>query len=86
MCALCDQEQETAQHLAGGCVFAKEVWYMVLAPIGLDHLAPQPQTSFLDWWLQSRLQLRSARCKGFDSHNPWSVVSLEGAESEGFLQ
>ena len=65
--ALCDQEQETVQHLAGGCVFAGEVWYRVLAPIDLDRLALQPGTSFLDWWLQSRDQLGTARRKGFDS-------------------
>ena len=67
MCVLCDQEQETTQHLAGGCVFAREVWYRVLAPIGLDHLAPQPRTSFLDQWLLSHLQLGTARRKCFDS-------------------
>ena len=49
--ALCDQEQEAVQHLVGECVFAREVWYMVLAPIGLELLTPQPGTSFLDWWL-----------------------------------
>ena len=61
-------------------MFAREVWYRVLAPIDLDHLAPQPRTSFLDWWLQSRHQLGDDASQGFRlSHNPWSVVSLEGA-------
>lgn len=67
VCALCDQEQETAQHVVGGCVFAREVWYRVLPPIDLDRLVPQPGTSFLDWWLQSRHQLEMACCQGFDS-------------------
>ena len=48
-------------------MFAREVWYRVLAPIDLDRLALQPGTSFLDWWLQSRDQLGTARRKGFDS-------------------
>ena len=67
VCALCDQEQETAQHLTGECVFAREVWYMVLAPIGLELLTPQPGTSFLDWWSSRRILLGTACRKGFDS-------------------
>jgi hypothetical protein len=67
VCALCDQEQETAQHLAGECVFAREVWYRVLAPIGLELLTPQPRTSFLDWWLSRRILLGTTRRKGFNS-------------------
>jgi hypothetical protein len=43
------------------------VWFRVLAPIGLDHLVPQPGASLLDWWLSSRLQLGMARRKGFNS-------------------
>jgi hypothetical protein len=66
-CAFCDQEQETVQHLAGECIFAREVWHRVLAPIGLDLLTPQPGISFLDWWLSRCLMLGSARRKGFDS-------------------
>jgi hypothetical protein len=29
MCSLCDQEQETAEHLCLHCVFAQEVWLLV---------------------------------------------------------
>jgi hypothetical protein len=45
-CALCDQEQETARHLAGECVFAREVWFRVLGPIGLPSLTPEPGNCF----------------------------------------
>jgi hypothetical protein len=67
VCALCDQEQETSCHLAGECVFAREVWFRVLAPIALANLAQQPGIAFIDWWLLFRLQLESAKRKGFDS-------------------
>lgn len=66
-CALCDQESETARHLAGECVYAREVWYRVLAFLGLASLAPQPSLGFLDWWLQSRQSLTSMWRTGIDS-------------------
>lgn len=50
-CSLCDQESETARHLAGKCVFAREVWFKTLLPLGLDGLVPQPGIGYLDWWL-----------------------------------
>ena len=59
--------QETARHLTGECVFAREVWFRVLAPIVLANLAPSPGVAFLDWWLLHRMQLETTRRKGFDS-------------------
>ena len=49
------------------CVFAREVWFRVLAPIGLTNLTPPPGIAFLDWWLLYRVQLETAKRKGFDS-------------------
>jgi hypothetical protein len=66
-CNLCDQEPETAMHLAGECVYAREVWYRTLHPIGLHQLAPQPGIGYLDWWLHSRLLLPSIQRRGFHS-------------------
>jgi len=66
-CSLCDQEQETAHHLVAGRVFAREVWYRVLATLELAHLSPPPGTSVVDWWLQSRLRLGQQRRRGYDS-------------------
>jgi hypothetical protein len=67
VCIFCDQEQETARHLAGECVYSHEVWYRVLAPIGLAIIVPPPGIDFLNWWLSSRAQLPSAMRNGFDS-------------------
>jgi hypothetical protein len=39
-CPLCDQEDETINHLLVGCVFARQVWSLVLHQFGLLHLAP----------------------------------------------
>jgi hypothetical protein len=79
VCALCDQEQETAQHLAAGCVFAREVWFRVLTPLDLGRIAPQLGTSLVDWWLKSRGQLGQEHRKRFRcSTNPRFLVPLEG--------
>jgi hypothetical protein len=38
-CPLCDQEDETVQHLLASCVFAREVWAHILSKVGLQHLS-----------------------------------------------
>jgi len=41
-CPLCDQEDESINHFLVGCLFARQVWAMVLQQLGLLQLAPQP--------------------------------------------
>ena len=54
-CTFCDQQSESINHLLVGCVFAREVWYMVLRKGNLQRLTPSPSASdFVHWWLQSR--------------------------------
>jgi hypothetical protein len=50
-CPLCDQEDETLDHLLVSCVFTRQFWYTVLRQVGLQSLAPQ-QTDlvFDEWW------------------------------------
>jgi hypothetical protein len=48
-------------------VYAREVWFRVLVPIGLAGLVPPPALDYLDWWLQTRSPLTPALRKGFDS-------------------
>jgi hypothetical protein len=51
VCPLCDQEQETVQHLLTTCVFARQFWHGILAPFNLGHLIPSPvEASFVEWW------------------------------------
>jgi hypothetical protein len=66
-CNLCDQESETTLHLAGECVFSREVWFSILSLLGIASLSPQPGLGHLDWWLQSRLALPSMLRRGFDT-------------------
>jgi hypothetical protein len=44
-CLLCDQEQESIQHLLIGCVFARQFWFYLLQRVGLHSLMPQPDDS-----------------------------------------
>jgi len=34
-CPLCDQEDETVQHLLTSCVFSRQFWFSILQPLGL---------------------------------------------------
>jgi len=50
-CPLCDQEDETINHLLVSYVFARQFWYFLLRQVGLHSLSPQPSdTSFDSWW------------------------------------
>ena len=50
-CPLCDQEDETIQHLLTSCVVARQVWFRVLAPMNLvETVLRQHERSFADWW------------------------------------
>ena len=50
-CPLCDQEDETINHLLVSCVFTRQFWYFLLRQVGLHSLSPQPlDTSFDSWW------------------------------------
>ena len=35
-CPLCDQEEETIQHILTSCVFARQFWFAILKPLNLD--------------------------------------------------
>ena len=50
-CPLCDQEDETVQHLLTTCVLAREFWSRILAPLGQQDRTPtRREKSFADWW------------------------------------
>jgi hypothetical protein len=51
VCPMCDQAQETIQHLLSACIFAREFWHKILAALGLGHLTPTAdEESFAEWW------------------------------------
>jgi hypothetical protein len=49
--ALCDQAEETIEHLLISCVFYRQVWYNILHKVGLQDLSLQPDNNSFDgWW------------------------------------
>jgi hypothetical protein len=46
-CPLCDQDQETLNHMLLGCVFAREFRFKLLLHVNLQHLAISPMKGFL---------------------------------------
>jgi hypothetical protein len=67
-CSLCDQEQETINHLLTSCVFARQVWAGLLQPVDLLHLMPQPTDEvFEDWWCASSSRVQQQLKQGFNS-------------------
>ena len=66
-CALCDQHDETTDHLLCSCVYAREVWSRLLQPFGFHGAAPQQTSTLLDWWQLGRTSLPQVLRRSFDS-------------------
>jgi hypothetical protein len=66
-CFTCLQEEDTAQHILGHCVYAREVWHLCLQGIGLNIVEPQRSITFQAWWLAARGLIRKEDRKRFDS-------------------
>jgi len=65
---LCDQAEETIQHILGSCVFARQVWTLILHELGLSAIVPQPgSTRFSNWWCQSIKSVGKNLRKGLNS-------------------
>lgn len=76
-CALCNQEPETADHLLVGCVVTRELWSSLLAPLGLQTLAPTREEDATLWWLREWRQID----KAFRHHDLAARMDcLEGEE------
>jgi hypothetical protein len=66
-CPLCDQQAETINHLLVSCVFARQVWAVLLQPVGMLELVTQMTEVFEDWWRTSTLRVQGQKRKGFNS-------------------
>ncbi|KAM0909610.1 hypothetical protein ACQ4PT_014711 [Festuca glaucescens] len=62
-----DRAPETADHLALGCVLAREVWHAMLQRCNLSHLTPLADDMLIEWWPDSRRRVPQQLRKGFDS-------------------
>ena len=67
-CPLCEQQEETIDHLLTGCVFARQFWFILLGHFNLQGLAPTNEDEFFDSWWQKESQKLSGKVKkGFNS-------------------
>lgn len=66
-CVLCQQEPETGDHLFLGCVFVRELWYMLLDLVGLDAMVQTQDAELPAWWIRQRVQLQPQCRHAFDS-------------------
>ena len=67
-CPLCDQEEETVQHILTICVFARQFWFTVLQPMNLVTLVPNPRAvSLAVWWEKAWNKIPKQHKEGFNS-------------------
>ncbi|WVZ53711.1 LOW QUALITY PROTEIN: hypothetical protein U9M48_004616, partial [Paspalum notatum var. saurae] len=66
-CPLCDQAEETINHLLVSCVFSREIWSTILRFIGLPTAAPQDERSFSGWWYRAISRVPKEMKKGLNS-------------------
>lgn len=67
-CFICDQEEDTVDHILLQCVFARQIWHncFMQARIGLD-LVPSTEDTLQHWWMSARKRMPKINRKGFDS-------------------
>jgi hypothetical protein len=66
-CPLCDQDVETINHILVSCVFAREVWSLVLNRIIPAVRPPRIDSHFNSWWCRASATLPKDERKGFNS-------------------
>ena len=66
-CRLCDQEEETADHLLCTCSFTRQVWHTLLSVLGIQNSPSPAGLNFLEWWLLLRQGLSKEHKKGLDT-------------------
>ena len=67
-CPLCDQEDETVQHLLTTCVLARDFWSRILTPLGLQDRTPTRQEkSLADWWRKATKRIPKEKKKGMNT-------------------
>ena len=68
VCALCDQEEKTMQHLLARCSFSRQVRHAVLAWVQSTTNLPNEDMEFHAWWATSCAHASTATRKGLASH------------------
>jgi hypothetical protein len=64
-CHLCDQVEESIDHIIVVCPFSREIWFLVLRAINLT--LPADSTTAIRWWRRLRSMVTNDRRRGMDS-------------------
>jgi hypothetical protein len=51
ICALCDQQSETIDHLLLACVVSRQIWFIYFGKYGWQHLLPGSNDVFPEQWI-----------------------------------
>jgi hypothetical protein len=65
LCYLCNQGQETIDHIVAACPFTREVWFYVLQALGRP--TPHSSPTTITWWRRLRSSFDGERRAGMDS-------------------
>jgi hypothetical protein len=65
-CFVCDQEEDTADHIILQCVVARETWHRCGRALGLIFQMPMENSRVVDWWVMERQRFRAADRRYFD--------------------
>ncbi|WVZ51091.1 LOW QUALITY PROTEIN: hypothetical protein U9M48_002270 [Paspalum notatum var. saurae] len=78
-CPLCDQADETLQHILIGCVFSRQIWDLILQSLQLAEITPtMADSGFFSWWKFRNLCV-------FEGMQPNVQLLLHRIGSEGIL-
>jgi hypothetical protein len=67
-CPLCDQDQESIDHILVGCVCARNFWFQLLGQVNLPGFAPRlGEVNTMQWWSRTSEQLQGIAKKGLNS-------------------
>ena len=67
-CHLCDQEEDTIEHILMQCVFARQVWHLCFMETETNlSLMPTGQDPLQEWWNSARKRATKAQRKDFDA-------------------
>ena len=68
VCFLCDQEEDSVNHIMLQCVYSRQVWFQCFRWAKIDmRMMPSPTDILQDWWPTVRKRITKAYRKGFDS-------------------
>ncbi|KAM0911282.1 hypothetical protein ACQ4PT_013589 [Festuca glaucescens] len=65
-CFVCEQEEDTADHIILQCVVARETWHSCGRALGLNFQVPTVDSTLVDWWVLEREKFRPADRRCFD--------------------